>query len=399
MAESVSGCPVFHGNINLEQPTGTLIKEFKGMRAESPIFWNEDPGYWIVLKADYVREIFQNGAVFSSESITPNEPNPEFKWIPGNTEAPKHVEYRQILNKAFGPKAVEKFEPMAREYARSIAESLKDQGGCEFNDAFAGVFPVRIFLEMINYPWELQPKFARISDTIFNGIFGLDGCTMDDTLGAMKEIRDFFEPELAERHANPRDPDKDFLQFVMNSTIQGEPISDDDVLNMFNQLVLAGLDTVKSQLGYAFLHLATHPEDRQRIIDNPELIPSANEEFLRAYPLVMDGRKVREDINFHGVEMKAGQMVQLVLVSATHDEDAFENADEVIIDRAKNNHLAFGAGPHRCMGSHLTRMEMRVALEEWHKVIPNYELAVPLSEIRERGGQLSLRGLPLKWST
>ena len=97
--------------------------------------------------------------------------------------------------------------------------------------------------------------------------------------------------------------------------------------------------------------------------------------------------------------MKAGQMVQLVLVSATHDEDAFENADEVIIDRAKNNHLAFGAGPHRCMGSHLTRMEMRVALEEWHKVIPNYELAVPLSEIRERGGQLSLRGLPLKWST
>jgi cytochrome P450 len=119
--------------------------------------------------------------------------------------------------------------------------------------------------------------------------------------------------------------------------------------------------------------------------------------MLRAFPLVMDGRKLSRDIDFHGVPMRAGDMVMMVLPAVMHDPEMFERPDDVIIDRKHNNHLAFGGGPHRCLGSHLARMEMRVGLEEWHRRIPDYELGCEPGEVIERGGQLSLRALPLRW--
>jgi cytochrome P450 len=162
--------------------------------------------------------------------------------------------------------------------------------------------------------------------------------------------------------------------------------------------MLAGLDTVKSALSYSLLHLSTHDDDRRRLVKEPELIPSAIEEFLRAYPLVMEGRKLSEDTDFHGVHMRQGEMVMLLLPAIMHDPDFFERPDDIVIDRVKNNHLSFGGGPHRCLGSHLARMEMAVGLDEWHRAIPEYRLACPVEEVIERGGQLSLRSLPLTWA-
>ena len=161
--------------------------------------------------------------------------------------------------------------------------------------------------------------------------------------------------------------------------------------------MLAGLDTVKSALSYSLLHLATHAGDRQRLVDEPSLIPTPIEEFLRAFPLVMEGRKLSQDIDFHGVPMRQGEMVMLALPAVMHDPDYFPRPDEVLIDRDKNNHLSFGGGPHRCLGSHLARMEMAVGVEEWHRAIPDYRLDCPNSDVIERGGQLSLRSLPLAW--
>jgi cytochrome P450 len=119
---------------------------------------------------------------------------------------------------------------------------------------------------------------------------------------------------------------------------------------------------------------------------------------LRAFPLVMEGRKLSQDVAFHGAAMKAGEMVMLLLPAVMYDPEHFERPDEILIDRVKNNHLSFGGGPHRCLGSHLARMEMKVGLEEWHRRIPDYELGCDVADVIERGGQLSLRSLPLRWT-
>ena len=158
---------------------------------------------------------------------------------------------------------------------------------------------------------------------------------------------------------------------------------------------MAGLDTVSNQLSYGLLHLATHPADRARIVTDPGLIPKAVEEILRVYPIVQTARKATQDFDFHGCPIKAGDMAAFPLAFAGRDETAYPNAREVDLDREVTRHLSFGGGPHRCLGSHLARQEMVVVLEEWHKRIPNYEVA---GQPIEHGGQVfGVDSLKLTW--
>ncbi len=163
-------------------------------------------------------------------------------------------------------------------------------------------------------------------------------------------------------------------------------------------MFMAGLDTVAAQLAYSFWHLATHDDDRRRIVADPTLIPGAIEEFLRYYSFVTPGRKVMHDTEIAGCPIEAGKMIFMPLASANRDSREFVDADKVIIDRQDNRHIAFGAGPHRCLGSHLARQELRIALEMWHERIPDYHLRDG-AEVLEHGGQIGLDSLPLVWTT
>jgi cytochrome P450 len=212
-------------------------------------------------------------------------------------------------------------------------------------------------------------------------------------MAAMLAVIDYFRELIAERRRTPRD---DMLSFVVGGQLEGGPIPDQDLLDFCLLMFMAGLDTVASQLAYSFWHLATHADDRRRIVDDPSLVPVAIEEFLRYYSFVTPGRKLVRDTEVAGCPMAAGQMVYLPLVAANRDPREFERADEVIIDRAPNRHIAFGAGPHRCLGSNLARAELRVALEMWHDRIPNYRLADG-AEVTEHGGQIGISHLPLVW--
>lgn len=391
---SRSGCPVIHLDTVRDRPVGEWMADLDELREANPIYWNEHGGYWVLTRASLVREVFQNATVFTNDSITPGDPDPAYKWIPSNINPPSHVQYRQILNRAFGPAAVKRVEPSARRYCTMAIDEVVAKGHCDYVTEIGGVFPTRVFLELVDLPWQDAPLFVSWTETIFDGFF-----STPEALVAFGEVRDYFIDLIADRRRTPRDPEHDFASHLLASSVDGEPMPDEDVLNIFNQLVLAGLDTVKSALSYSMLHLATHDADRRRIVDEPSIIPSAIEEFLRAYPLVMEGRKLSQDIDFHGVPMRAGEMVMLALPTVMHDPDEYDRPDEVLIDREKNNHLSFGGGPHRCLGSHLARMEMAVGLEEWHRRIPDYRLACPVDEVIERGGQLSLRSLPLVWNT
>jgi cytochrome P450 len=159
----------------------------------------------------------------------------------------------------------------------------------------------------------------------------------------------------------------------------------------------AGLDTVTAQLTYAMYHLATHPDDQARIVADPSLIRSANEEFLRFYSIVAPSRKAMQDTEVAGCPVKKGEMVLLPLSAANRDPAEFPRADEVLLDREPNRHLAFGAGPHRCLGSHLARLELEVAMQLWHERIPEYRIDSDIPMDEHAGGLVGLNNLPLRW--
>ena len=185
--------------------------------------------------------------------------------------------------------------------------------------------------------------------------------------------------------------------FVLSWRIDHKPIPMDDLLSWCLLMFMAGLDTVSIQLGYAFWHLAGHSEDRQRIVRDPSVIPAAVEEFLRQFAFVAPARKVMQDTDFHGCPLKKGDMVLVPLSGATRDPALLADGATVNFDRATNNHIAFGAGPHRCLGSHLARRELRVGLEEWHRLIPDYRLTEGVEVTEHGGGLYGIDHLELSW--
>jgi len=389
-----SGCPVIHLDTGPDRPVGQWSHDLNRLRELGPIFWNEVTECWVLTRAKHVREVFQDPVVFTNDSISPGNPDPDYTWIPSNVNPPQHVQFRQLLNRAFGPAPVARIEDRARRYCAMAIDEVRERGRCDYVAEIGGVYATRVFLELVDLPWEDAPLLLGWAERLFDSYF-----QGPDATAAFAESRQYFVDLVADRRRRPRPTEEDFASHLLSSSVDGEPLTDDQVLNIFNQLMLAGLDTVKSAMSYAHLHLATHPEDRRRLVADESLVPTAVEEILRAFPLVMEGRKLSRDVEFHGVSMRAGEMVMLLLPAVMYDPDHFERPDEILIDRMPNNHLSFGGGPHRCLGSHLARMEMRVGLEEWHRRIPDYELDGAVGDVIERGGQLSLRSLPLRWST
>lgn len=390
------GCPVVNFDFNQPLPIHSYHEELDRIRALSPIVWNTyGGGFWMLLNDETVRDAFHAHEVFSSEATIPTVPEPDWHWIPTMENPPKHKLYRRVLNAPFSPRAIRDREDRIREHAIDFIEPLVAQGRVNFVDAFAKEYPTKVFLEILGLPHEDSAKFVPWVETVFGGLGAEDGDATTAMADAQAGIRNYFVDLLADRRANPRDDD--FFTDLSRASIGTEQITDEEFLNICGVLVLAGLDTVKSQLGYMMLHLAENPEDRQRIIDEPDLIPVAVEEMVRVYSIVMDGRKIVQDTEFHGCPMKAGDMAMLTVPSATRDETKYADPGKVDFNRTDaTGHLAFAAGPHKCLGTHLARREMNIALEEWHKRIPHYR-AVDVDELRETGPQLGLEDLWLEW--
>jgi cytochrome P450 len=241
--------------------------------------------------------------------------------------------------------------------------------------------------------------FVRWVEDFFAGLGG-GADTVGPMTKALEGIRNYWVDALAERRGETEPRPGDLASYLMHATFEDRALNDNENLDMLTVLVLAGLDTTRAELGYMFRHLATHPEHRQALIDDPAIIPSAVEEVLRYYTIVFgDGRKVTRDLEFHGVELKRGDMVYGLVSGANRDPRAYEDAGEFIPDRKRNHHMGFASGPHRCLGQHLARREMKIAVEEWLRVIPDFRIAGQESELVERGGgsMMTLVDLPLEW--
>ncbi|WP_280231715.1 cytochrome P450 [Nocardia cyriacigeorgica] len=393
---SSSGCPVLNFNYRELKPVGTWHATYDRLRAEAPLYRNEfGPGFWSVVNYEGILHILQRPEIFSNSVVTPLDPDPQYKWIPEMLDGSEHLQWRKQLGPLFSPKAVEALEDKVRSRAVDLIEAIvaKGTGSCDLMAEFAQQYPTTVFLELIGLPIDELDQFMAWEHAILHS-------SSDDLeelarirSEAMQAVQARFVSIIAERRAEPRD---DIISKAIAFEVDGRPVSDDDLLSFCLLMFMAGLDTVSVSLGWSFHHLATHPEDRRRIVEEPELIPSAIEEFLRAYAIVVPARKVLHDTEVQGCPMKAGDMVNFPLAAATRDEAAFHQASTIDIERNPNNHIAFGAGPHRCLGSHLARRELRIALEEWHKRIPEYHIA-PGAELLETGGQLGLTSLPLGW--
>jgi cytochrome P450 len=385
--------PVVTFDYTTTEPEGTWFAKYDDLRAQFPWYRNEfGPGFWTVCNYQGILQIMQNPEVFSNSVVTALDPNPPVKWIPEMLDGDEHRQWRRQLGPLFAPGAVERLESTVRQRAVEIIDGITARGSCDFMADFATRFPTTIFLELMGLPVEELDQFLAWEHDILHA-GGSDEEKLQKQIGAMMAVMGRFVTVIAERRAEPRE---DIVSKALTYQIDGEPVSDQDLLSFCLLMFMAGLDTVSVTLGWIFLHFARNDADRDRIVADPAVIPTAVEEFVRAYAIVIPARKVMADIDVQGCPMKAGDMVNIPLNAATRDEAAFTDATTVDITRKPNNHIGFGAGPHRCLGSHLARQELRIAIEEWHKRIPSYRLA-PGAQMLESGSQLGLESLPLVW--
>ena len=394
--ENPTGCPIAHfDEVNTgSAPAGWHFDNFDRKREEAPVHTGLANGhqYFLVTRMADIRKAFQTAEVFSNTAVTPMDPNPQYRWIPEMLDGREHTAWRQLTGPFFSPGAVAEWEPRVRRRFAEVLDAVASKGSCEFVHEVALLFPNVIFMDIMGLPREDADLFQQWEIDILHTEFtSTEG--QQRQMNAMVAVMGYFSELITTRRQDPRG---DLLSAALSWEIDGAPIPHQDLLDFCLLMFMAGLDTVAAQLTYSFWHLATHNDDRHRIVAEPDLIPSAMEEFLRYYSFVTPGRKVMSDTEIAGCPVKAGQMIYLPIVAANRDPREFENPDQVIIDRQANRHIAFGAGPHRCLGSHLARQELRVAMEMWHERIPEYRL-VPGQELLEHGGQIGMNSLRLEW--
>lgn len=294
--------------------------------------------------------------------------------LPLEVDPPLHSSYRRILNPHFVPRRIEQLEPQIREAVTDLLDGFAARGSCDFHAEFATPLPSSIFLALMGLPAAELTMFLQWRDnTIRPAVEPGDWESAErirrETAAA---ISSYFRQLIAERRAAP---DDSLLSAIVHAEVDGRALDETELLGICHLLLLGGLDTVTATLDCMVAHLATHPEQRRQLADDPACIPSAVEELLRwLTPVMVVPRTVKVDTEVAGVSLAAGDGVALALGSANLDDQAFGPPD-LDLHRPANKHVAFGAGAHLCLGAHLARLELRVALEELHQRVPDYRIA------------------------
>ena len=379
----------------------TLVREHPAMwdkfREESRAFRSDAAGgwnVWYLLGFEDVREAFQNPESFSSRVVLAfSEEKEQMPWIPLTLDPPEHQKYRRLLNPWFSQSAAKEITPRVRERCIELIESFRRGGRCDLVADFARLYPTTIFMRIMGLPVEESGTFLGWIDEMMHTT---DLADPDRSIRsrAQQTIAQYLGELIAARRKDPRD---DLVTYLTRAKIDDRPLTDMEMLAISFLLYMAGLDTVAGMLTYIFRHLAEHPEHRKSLRERPESIPDAVEEFLRYYAIVITSRLVTRDVEFAGCPMRAGDRVVLPTVAPNRDPRQISDASKFVLDRPQNRHLTFGAGPHRCLGSHLARVELAVAIEEWHTRIPDYRIE-PGAEITQHvAGVAGLDRLPLIW--
>ncbi|MDB5516836.1 MAG: cytochrome [Tardiphaga sp.] len=341
------------------------------LRAECPVVHTKRfLGCYMPTTYEAVKQVSYDTEHFSSRRVIVRDIRPEITNTapPITSDPPEHKPAKQLLLPPFTPDAMKKLEPRVRSICNELIDGFVNDGAIDAAARYTRHIPVRAIAHMLGIPEKDGDLFIKWIHEILEL-----GITDDEILmRAVHEMTAYFADQVARRKVEPAD---DLISTLMQARdTNGQPLSDAHVLGTLRLLLIAGIDTTWSAIGASLWHLAKTPADRQRLIAEPELLPTAIEEFLRAYAPVTMAREVMKETVISGCPVKPGNMVLLSFPAANRDPAVFPDADKVVIDRKENRHAAFGLGIHRCVGSNLARMEMTVAIEEWLKRIPDFRL-------------------------
>jgi cytochrome P450 len=333
-------------------------------------------GGWLPTKYEDVAAIAYDTDHFSSRAIIMSNFRPPVDLAPIggsppiSSDPPFHHDARKLLLPAFTKAAVARLEPATRAYCHALIDSFRDRVDVDAAAEYGQHIPMRVICQMLGFPLEDGPQFRVFIENALEGV----NSPPEERIERMRLLFDYLLAQIRDHVANPRE---DLTQYLIDAELYGQKLDPFHVAGTMSLLLIAGIDTTWSAIGASLWHLAKTPEDRRRLAAEPGLLPTAMEEFLRVYAPVTMARLVKEDMHWRGVDMKADDWILLSFPAANRDPEQFDRADEVVIDREINKHAAFGLGIHRCVGSHLARMELRVALEVWLERIPEFSLGDP----------------------
>ncbi len=342
------------------------------LRSECPVVHTKRfLGVYLPTTYQAVKEIAYDTESFSSRRVIVRDVRPEVARNaapPITSDPPEHKPAKQLLLPPFTPDAMTKLEPRVRAICNELIDEFIADGKCDAAARYTKHVPVRAIAHMLGIPETDGELFVKWIHMILELSIKNESMLMQ----AVQEMTAYFAGHIEYRKTHQTD---DLISTLMKARDKdGNPLEDSQVLGSLRLLLIAGIDTTWSAIGSSLWHLANTPADRDRLIAEPELMPSAIEEFLRAYSPVTMAREVMKETTISGCPVKPGNMVLLSFPAANRDPKMFPDADKVVIDRKENRHAAFGLGIHRCVGSNLARMEMTVAIEEWLKRIPDFKL-------------------------
>jgi cytochrome P450 len=370
------------------------------LRARCPVARSDRyGGTWLPVRHDDVAAIAYDTEHLTSRSVVVSEvrpgpddpPAPIGLAPPITSDPPFHSMARRLLLPAFSAKRIAQLEPFTRALCEELLDAVAGKTELDAAVDYAQHIPLRVIVRMLGFPQEDADVFRRFIRMVLEDV----DATAEERQAQQEEgeLDAYMDTRIAEHLAEPQD---DLTSFLLDAELDGNKLDPDHVRGTMVLLMIAGIDTTWSAIGASLWHLAQRPEDRQRLAREPGLMDTAVEEFLRALAPVTMARLVAKDFEFQGCPMKEGDWVLLPFPAANRDPEVFPDADEVLLDRTENRHAAFGLGIHRCLGSHLARMELRVALEEWMQRYPDFELADP-GEVTWSAGQVrGPRSVPVR---
>ncbi|MBV8464184.1 MAG: cytochrome P450 [Acidimicrobiales bacterium] len=375
---------------------------FKSLRADMPIMSvdmpNGERGVVLTRKEDIMSALRQPD-VFSSNMDAVDLKNKR-PMIPLQIDPPEHKKFRKLLDPIFAPRKMTAMEDEVAVLVNHLIDQFIDRGEVDFAKEFSIPFPSQVFLTLLGLPLDELDRFLTMKD----GIIRPDHVTgkgygsqaaQDYQQQIADSVYDYFDEILDRREEERRD---DLLSLFLDAEMEGDRLSRNDILDICFLFLIAGLDTVTATLDCMYAFLAQHPDHRRQLVEDPSLIPNAIEEMLRwETPVMGIARVAVQDTEIAGCPVHSGDQIMVMIGSANTDEAEYADGDVVRWDRDVNPHIAFGGGIHRCLGSHLARMELRVALREWHKRIPDYEVE-PGHELVYTPGIRSIDHFPMRFT-
>jgi cytochrome P450 len=368
------------------------------MRERCPVARSDElGGFWIITTYDNLHQVYFDTDHFSSFIPTiPNSGHGERKFPLTMSDPPEHSMYRQIVQPYFTQQKMAEYEPEVRRRVNSLIDAFITDGRADLFWDFARKLPASVIADIMGTAYEGGVKFEDWAHRITQAT----ATEPESAALAYEEMTEYFLALLAQRETEPRD---DLVTLLVQATIAGEhgddrPLTDEERVMFCILIMMAGFDTTSSFIGSVLWWLSQHTDQRQRLIDDPLLIPSAVDELLRCFPPGSPARVMKKDTEIHGQQLREGDPVLLLTASANRDDTVFELADQVIFDRKPNKHLGFGMGIHRCLGMHLARMESEIAVEEILRRLPDYQL-VPETVVEWSHGQIwGPRNLPVTFT-